>query len=75
MSYEEAKFGLRIRDSDPMDVDAVNSPSFGKEKGHQVRAMGVLSAVVHVINEIAIHARAQASNRVQRQTEQVMVQE
>ena len=34
------------------------------EKGHQVRAMGVLSAVVHIFNEIAMHAKAQASNRM-----------
>ena len=44
VTYVEAKFGLRIRDSkpsdtgarghsDPMDVDAVNSLSSGKGKG------------------------------------------
>ena len=32
------------------------------EKGHQVRVMGVLSAVVHIFNETAMHAKAQASN-------------
>ena len=53
VTYVEAKFGLRIRDSkpsdsgsrghsDPMDVGAVSSLSLSrqaKEKGHQVRAM------------------------------------
>ena len=34
-----------------------------KEKGHRVRAMGVFSAVVRIFNEIAMHARTQASNR------------
>ena len=78
VTYVEAKFGLRIRDSkpsdtgsrvhsDPMDVDAVNSLSrLAKEKGHRVRVMGVLSAVEHIFNEIAMHARAQASNRLAR---------
>ena len=50
-----------------MDVDAVNSLSLSrrvKEKGHQLRAMVVLSAVVHIFNEIAMHAKAQASSRV-----------
>ena len=53
MTYVEAKFGLRIRDSkpsdtgsfghsDPMDVDAVNSLSLlAKEMGRRVRVMGV----------------------------------
>ena len=48
-----------------MDVDAVNSLSrLAREKGHQVRAMGVSSAVVRIFNETAMHARAQASNRI-----------
>ena len=34
------------------------------EKGHRVRVMGVLSAVEHIFNETAVHARAQASNRL-----------
>ena len=34
-----------------------------KEKGHQVRAMGVLSAVEHIVNETAMQARTPASNR------------
>ena len=51
--------------SDPMDVAAVNSLSrLARGKGHQVRVMGVSSAVVHIFNEIATHARAQASNRM-----------
>ena len=72
LTYVEAKFGSRIRDSkpsdtgsrghsDPMDVDAVNSLSrLAKEKCHQGRVMGVFSAVVHIFNETAMHARAQA---------------
>ena len=49
----------------PWDVDAVNSLSrLPKEKDHRVRAMGVLSAVEHIFNETAMHARAQASNRM-----------
>ena len=48
-----------------MDVRAVNSLSrLAKEKGHRVRVMGVLSAVEHIFNETAMHALAQASNRM-----------
>ena len=67
----EAKFGLQIRDSkpsdtgprghsDPMDVDAVNSLSSGKRNGSSVPSDGwfFLSAVEHIFNEIALHARA-----------------
>ena len=72
----EAKFGFGIRDSkpsdtgarehsDPMNVDAINSLSrLAKEQGHRVRVMGVLSAVEHNINETAMHAKVQASNRL-----------
>ena len=72
VTYVEAKCGLRIRDSrpsdtgsrghsDPMDVDAVNSLSrMAKAQGHGVR----VRAVVHMFNETAMHARAQASNRL-----------
>ena len=35
-----------------------------KEKDHRVRVMGVTSAVVRIFNETAMHARAQASNRM-----------
>ena len=87
VTYVEAKFGLRIRDSkpsdtstrghsDPMDVDAVNSLSrLAREKGHRVRVMGVLSAAEHIINETAMHVKIQAVIVWQRQTEQVMAQE
>ena len=34
------------------------------ENGRQVRAMGVVRAVVHIFNEIAMHAWAQASKRL-----------
>ena len=71
----EAKFSLRIRDSkpsdtglrghsDPMDVDAVNCLSSGKGKGSSSPRDGVSSAVEHIFNETAMHARAQASNRL-----------
>ena len=40
----------------------LNHPA--RQKGHQVRAMGVLSAGVRLFNEIAMHTRAQASNRM-----------
>ena len=35
-----------------------------REKGHRVRVMGVSSAVEHIFNETAMHARTQASNRL-----------
>ena len=48
-----------------MDVGAVNSLSSGKgEKGHQFRAMGVLSAEEHIFNETAMQARTPVSNRL-----------
>ena len=37
-----------------------------KEKGHRVRAMGVLSAAEHIFDEAAMHTRTQASNRLAR---------
>ena len=67
---------LRIRDSkpsdagfreraDPMDVGAVSSLSRrAKENGHQIRAMGVLSAVRHIFNETAMLAGTRASKRM-----------
>ena len=65
VTHMEAKFGLRIRSdtdlrehSEPMDVGQSN------EKGHQVRAMGVLSAVEHIFNETAMQTRTPASNRL-----------
>ena len=48
--------------SDPMDVDAVNYLSSGKEKSHRVRVFS--SAVEQIFNETAMHARAQASDRL-----------
>ena len=69
----EAKFGLRTRDSKPNDtgwrghsdpMDAVNSLSLIRQ--HRVREMGVLSAVEHIFNESAMHAKALASNRLAR---------
>ena len=63
MTYVEAKFGLRIRDSkpsdtgarghsDPTDVDAVNSLSSVKGKGSSSSAMG--GAVNHIFNETSL---------------------
>ena len=89
VTYVEAKFGLRIghskssdtgvrEHSDPMDVDAVNylSLSSGKGKGSSSPRDGCFKCVEHIFNETAMHAKAQASNRMgKRQTEQVMVQE
>ena len=79
MTYMEATFGLRNRDSkpsdtgsrrhsDPMDVDAVNSLSLVWQRNWVIEsALWVfLSAVEHIFNETAMHARAQASNRLAR---------
>ena len=35
-----------------------------QEKGRRVRVMGVASAMEHIFHETAMHARAQASNRL-----------
>ena len=35
-----------------------------KQKGHRVRVMDVSNAVEHLFNGAAMHARAQASNRL-----------
>ena len=76
VTYVEAKFGFRIRDSkpsdtdlrehsDPLDVGAVYSLSRqAKEKGHWVHEMVVSSAVEHIFNETAMQARTPASNRL-----------
>ena len=84
MTYVDAKFGLRIRGSmpsdtgsrghsDPLDVDAVNSLSSGKGKGHRVHEMVVSCAVEHIFNETAMHAKTTASNHLAKA--KVMVQE
>ena len=70
----EAKFGLRILDSKPSDTGSrghsgpmdIALSRLAKEKGHRVRVMGVLTAVEHIFNETAMHARAQASNRLEK---------
>ena len=75
VTFVEAKFGLRIRESnpsdtgsrvhsDPMDVDAVNSLSSGKGKGSSSPRDGFFHAVEHIFNETAMHARTQASSRL-----------
>ena len=89
VTYVEAKFGLRIRDSkpsdagsrghtDPMDVDAVHSLSrLAKEKGHRVRVMGVYKCGgAHFQRDWNECTQEHRQAIVwQRQTEQVMVQE
>ena len=75
VTYVEAKFGLRIRDSkpsdtgprghsDPMDVGKSTLSRQAKEKAHRVRAMGASSAVEHIFKETAVHAKAQAISRM-----------
>ena len=59
----EAKCGLsrvtRDRlDTEPKDVDAVNFSLLAEDKGHRIRAVGVLSAVEHTFNETAMHAKS-----------------
>ena len=77
MTYLEAKFGLRIRDSKQSDtglrehseVGSVNSLSRqSKGKGHPYRVLGVLSAMEHVFNETAMQARTRASKRLAKAT-------
>ena len=73
MTYVEAKFGLRIRDSKPsdtgsrghsdsMDVDALNSLSSGKGKGSSSRVMGFLSLAEHILNETARKSKRKQSS-------------
>ena len=68
VTYVEVKFGLRIRDSkpsdtgsrghsDPTDVDAVNSLHPAQDRGHRLHEMLVSSAVEHIFNENAMHAK------------------
>ena len=74
VTYVEAKFGLRIRDSKPSDTSArghsdmlmrsILSLSSGNGKGSSSPRDGVLSAVEHISNETAMHARTQAWNRL-----------
>ena len=68
VTYVEAKFGLRNRrvlvDTQiPLMLMRSILSRLAKEKGHRVaRVMGVLSAVEHIFDETAMHARTQASN-------------
>ena len=75
VTHVEAKFGLRIRDSkpsdtgarghsDPMDVDAVNSLCSTKGKGSSSPRGGCFKCGGAHFNETAMHAKAQASNRM-----------
>ena len=76
VTYVEAKFGLKIRDSkpsdtstrghwDPMDGDAVNSRSLlPMEKDRRVRVMGVFKCGGAHIQRDCNAPRAQASNRM-----------
>ena len=49
-----------------MDVDAVNSLSFAKGRGSSSPCDGCCKCGEHIFNETAMHARAQASNRLAR---------
>ena len=75
VTYVEARFGLRIRDSkpcekrtrghsDPMDVDAANSWSSAKEKDLRLHEMVVSSRFERILNETTMHAKATASNHL-----------
>ena len=68
VTYVEAKFALRIRDSKPSDT--------GKEKGHRVRVMGVfLMRWSTFSTTLQCTQKRMQANVWQRQTDQVMVQE
>ena len=76
VTYVEAKFGLRLRDSkpsdtgarghsDPMDVDAANSLSVLCQRKRIIESARwvFLKCCGAHFNETAMHAKAQASNR------------
>ena len=76
VTYVEAKFGLKIRDSKPSDtalrehLDAFHGcwgwstlSRQAKEKGHLLCAMGVSSAMEHIFNETSMQVRTLASTR------------
>ena len=83
MTYVEAKFGF-LKFVVPSRVTRVcgNTQRLerstlsrqSKEKGHPFRVLGVVSAMEHIFNETAMHAKAQASNRMAK-AEQAIVQE
>ena len=87
VTYVEAKFGLRIRDSkpgdrgarghsDPMDVDAVNSLfSSGKGKGSSSPRDGCLKCGGAHFQRDCTARKGKQAIVWQGQTEQVMVQE
>ena len=75
VSYVEAKFGLRNRDSKPsdtgsrghsdtVDVDAVDPLVKQRRRVTRSARKGVSSAVEHFFNETAMQARTPASNRL-----------
>ena len=75
VTYVEAKFGLKIRDSkpsdtgarghsDPMDADAINSLSSGKGKVSSSPRDGCSKCGGAHFQRDCMHARAQASNRL-----------
>ena len=77
VTYLEAKFGLRIRDSKPSDTGSrghsdpmmlMRSTPFplAKAEGDRVSVMGVLSVVDHIFNGTAMHAKSLASIRLAR---------
>ena len=66
----EVQMDVEVAPSFSSCSSSVNSLYFswtkGVRKGHRVRAMGVSSAVAHSFNEIFMHARAQASIRMEK---------
>ena len=86
VTYAEEKFGLRIRDFKPSKVEFCkrSDPSMlvwsalscrAKEGGHQIRAMGVLRAMQHILTRPQCKQEHVQANVWQRQSKQVMVQE
>ena len=87
VTYVEAKFGLRIRDSkpsdtstrghsDPKDVDAVNSLSSTEGRGSSSPREGCFKCVgAHFQRDYNARKRHRQAVVWKRQTEQVMVQE
>ena len=75
MMYMEAKFGLITCHSRPSGTVLVDTQipwmlmrsilsRLAKRKGRGARVMGASSAVEHIFNETAMHARTQTINRL-----------
>ena len=63
-THVEAKFGLRTRDFKPSDTQDILTPWMLQEKGRRVHEMVVSSAVEHIFNGTAMHAKATASHHL-----------